>query len=56
MILVVISIVPSQEYSPLGIFKDKYSEELNYSTLFYGHSHDERFKKLSYCEIASWEI
>ena len=25
-----ISIAPSQEYSPLGIFKDKYSEELNY--------------------------
>jgi hypothetical protein len=31
------SIAPSQEYSSLGIFKDKNSEELNYPTLFSGH-------------------
>ena len=51
-----ISIAPYQEYFPLGIFKNKYSEELNYPILFYGHLRDERFKKLSYHEIANWEI
>ena len=50
-----ISIALSQEYSPLGIFKDKYSEELNYPTLFYSHPCDERFKKFSYNEIAGWK-
>ncbi len=26
----------SQNFQPLGLFKDKYYEELNFSTLFYG--------------------
>ena len=51
-----ISIAPSQEYSLFRIFKDKYSEELNYPTLFYDHLRNERFKKLSYHEIARWNI
>jgi hypothetical protein len=51
------SIAPSQEYSPLGIFKDKNSEELNYPTLFLGHPRDEKItKNFSYHQIASWEI
>jgi hypothetical protein len=51
------SIAPSQEYSPIGIFKDKNSEELNYPTLFSGHPRDEKItKNFSYHQIASWEI
>jgi len=29
-------IAPSQNFRPLGLFKDKYYEELNFPTLFYG--------------------
>jgi hypothetical protein len=51
------SIAPSQEYSPVGIFKDKNSEELNYPTLFSRHPRDEKItKNFSYHQIASWEI
>jgi hypothetical protein len=30
------SIAPSQNFHPLGLFKDKHSKELKFSTLFYG--------------------
>jgi hypothetical protein len=51
------SIASSQEYSPVGIFKDKNSEELNYPILFSGHPRDEKTtKNFSYHQIASWEI
>jgi hypothetical protein len=39
------SIASSQEFSPLSIFKDKNSEELNYPTLFSGHPRDEKITK-----------
>jgi hypothetical protein len=52
-----IFIALSQEYSLVGIFKDKNSEELNYPTLFSGHPRDEKItKNFSYHQIASWEI
>ena len=52
-----ISIAPSQEYSPVGIFKDKHSEELNYPTLFYGYPREDMIlKNFSYHKIATWEI
>ena len=31
-----INIAPSEGYVPLGIFRDKYSEEMSFPTLFYG--------------------
>ena len=52
-----LSVASGQEYSPIGIFNDKYSEELNYPTLFYGNlQKDNIIKKNSYHQIASWEI
>ena len=32
----IIEISPLEHFSPLGIFQDKYSEELNFPTLFFG--------------------
>lgn len=52
-----LSVAPGQEYSPIGIFKDKFSEELNHPTLFYGHPRNENINEnFSYHQIASWEI
>ena len=39
------SIAPSQEYSPIVNFKGKNSEELNNPTLLYGHPRDEKITK-----------
>ena len=46
-------VAPSEDYHPSSIFKDKYSEELNIPTLFYGSSQKKKFmKKNSYHAIA----
>jgi hypothetical protein len=51
------SIAPCQEYFPIGIFKDKNSEELYNPTLFYGQPRDKKItKNFSNHQIADWEI
>ncbi len=35
---IIYSIVPSQDFHHLGLFRDNHSKELKFSTLFYGHS------------------
>jgi len=46
---VVCSIAPSQDFHPLGLFRDNHSNELKFSTLFYGHAQDLNILKfLSY--------
>ncbi len=46
---VIYSIAPSQNFHPLGYFKDNHLEELNFPTLFYGHPQSLTIsKKLSY--------
>lgn len=42
---------------PLGIFQDKYSEEMSFPTLFYGQARpDDITKKFTYQKIAQWEL
>jgi hypothetical protein len=54
---VIYSIAPSQNFHPLGYFKDNHLEELNFPTLFYGHPQSLTIsKKLSYQQIAQWEL
>jgi hypothetical protein len=33
-----ITIIPRENLKPLGLFHDKYFEEYNFPTLFFGHS------------------
>jgi hypothetical protein len=44
-------ITPSQNFHPLGLFKDKYSKELKFPTLFYGQP-QQFFKSFPYQQIA----
>ena len=44
-------------YLPLGIFQDKYSEEMSFPTLFFGEKRPEDMtNNLSYQKIAKWEV
>ena len=46
-------VAPSEDYHPISIFKDKYSEELNFSTLFYGYPRNQNiYDNFSYHAIA----
>jgi hypothetical protein len=33
----IVEIAPAKGQCPLGIFKDKFAEEMNFPTLFYGY-------------------
>jgi hypothetical protein len=35
---IIYSIAPNKKIHPLDLFKDKYSKELNFPTLFYEHT------------------
>jgi len=37
----IIELAPSKGQRPLWIFKEKYAEEINFPTLFYGDAHDD---------------
>jgi hypothetical protein len=53
----VYSVAPGQDYHPLGLFKDKNSEELNFPTLFYGQPRNPAtYENLTYQQIAQWEL
>ena len=42
---------------PLGIFKDKYAEQMNLPTLFYGDARDDDItNRCSYQKIVQWEL
>ena len=52
-----INIAPGEVYLPLGIFQDKYSEEMSFPTLFFGEKRPEDMtNNLSYQKIAKWEV
>lgn len=46
---------PSEGNCPLGLFQDKYSEELAFPTLFSGHSRNKTQLKAHYSNICKWE-
>ena len=53
----IIQIAPSEGFHPLGIFHDKFSEELNFPTLFYGYSQPtDVLDHFSYQNISQWEL
>ena len=53
----IIDIAPIEEYYPIGIFKDKHCEEMNFPTLFFGEPCSSHiFEKLSYQKVAQWEL
>ena len=42
---------------PLGIFKDKYAEEMNFPTLFYGNPCDDDItKRFNSQKLVQWEL
>jgi len=48
-------IASSQNFHPLGLFKNKHSEKLIFPTLFYGWP--QQFSKgFSYQQITQWEL
>ena len=52
-----INIAPREGYAPLGIFRDKYSEEMSFPTLFYGEKRPYDIStNFSYQKIARWEV
>jgi exonuclease III len=52
-----IEVAPAEGKRPLGIFKDKFAEEMNFPTLFYGDPRDDDIvKRFSYLQIVKWEL
>lgn len=53
----IIELAPAEGQRPLGIFKDKYAEEMNFPTLFYGDARDDDItNRFSYQKIVQWEL
>ena len=53
----IVEIAPAEEQRPLGIFKDKFAEEMNFPTLFYGDPHTRDIIEWSSChKIVRWEL
>ena len=53
----IIEITPLEHFSPLGIFQDKYSEELNFPTHLFGFNRPEDIlERFSYQHVAKWEL
>ena len=52
-----LTVAPSQEYFPIGIFENTFGEELNLPTLYYGHPQNENINEnFSYHHITNYEI
>ncbi|KAJ8043552.1 hypothetical protein HOLleu_10686 [Holothuria leucospilota] len=49
-------LAPSEGNHPLGLFQDKYSEELAFPTLFCGQPRNENNVKVHYSDICKWEL
>ena len=53
----IIELAPAEGQRPLGIFKDKYAEEMNFPTLFYGNAcDDDMTNRFSYQKIVQLEL
>ncbi|XP_059070801.1 uncharacterized protein LOC131860407 [Cryptomeria japonica] len=53
----ILEIAPAQDNCPIGIFQDKYAEEMNFPTLFFGSARDDDItKRFTYQKIAQWEL
>jgi hypothetical protein len=53
----IIEVAPAEGKCPLGIFKDKFVEEMNFLTLFFGEPHDNDIvKNFTYLQIVKWEL
>jgi hypothetical protein len=53
----IIEVAPAEGQRRLGIFKDKFAEEMNFPTLFFGDPCDDDIvKNFTYVEIVKWEL
>jgi hypothetical protein len=53
----IVEIAPAEVHRPLGIFKDKFTEEMNFQTLFYGDAlGTDMIERFSYHKIVRWEL
>jgi hypothetical protein len=52
----IIEVAPAEGKHPLGIFMDRYAEEMNFTTLFYGNVCDDENVKRSYQKIVKCEF
>ncbi len=52
----VVTMAPSQDFKPLGLFQDPHCEELNFPTLFLGQPHSNQNTKMFYQMIVQWEF
>jgi hypothetical protein len=53
----IVEIAPSEGQRPLGIFKEKFAEEMKFPTLFYGYPHGTDItERFSYHKIVQWEL
>ncbi len=51
-----VTMAPSQNFKPLGLFQDPHCEELKFLTLFFGQLHSNQGIKMSYQMIVQWEL
>ena len=52
-----LAVAPSENYHLIGIFKNKYSEELNFPTLFYKYPQNQKiYDNFSYHDVVKWEL
>lgn len=52
-----INIAPIGGYVPLGIFQDKYLEEMSFPSLCYGNKcPNDKLKNFTYQQICQWEV
>jgi hypothetical protein len=53
----IVEIAPAEGQRPLGIFKDKFIEEINFPTLFYGDPRPSDItERFNYHKIVRWEL
>jgi len=52
----VITVAPSQNFKPLGLFQNPHCEELNFPTLFFRQPHSNQIIKMFYQMIAQWKL
>lgn len=53
----IFEVAPTEGHKPLGIFKDKFAEEMTSPTLLFGNKCDDDItKRISYQNIVQWEL
>jgi hypothetical protein len=53
----ILTIAPSQDYKPFGLFQDQHGEKLSYPTLFFGNHCVQCIPShYTYQEITKWEL